>query len=61
VKVTVRGEFTKLRNLVTGEVIASYVPEPPKGFRRRRADTTPKSHFLVQMMPHSFAAFAAEK
>jgi hypothetical protein len=61
VKVTVRGEFTKLRNLATGEVIASYVPEPPRGFRRMRPDTTPKSHFLVQMLPHSFAAFAAEK
>jgi len=61
VKVTVQGEFTKLRNLVTGEVTASYVPEPPKGFRRRRPDTTPKSHFLVQMLPHSFAAYAAEK
>ncbi len=61
VKVTVRGEFTKLRNLVTGEVIASYVPEPPKGFRRVRPDTTPKAHFLVQMLPHSFAAFAPEK
>jgi len=61
VKVTVQGEFTKLRNLVTGEVTPSYVPEPPKGFRRRRPDTTPKSHFLVQMLPHSFDAFAPEK
>jgi hypothetical protein len=60
-KVTVRGDFTKLRNLVTGEVIASYVPEPPKGFRRMRPDTTPKAHFLVQVLPHSFAAFAPEK
>jgi hypothetical protein len=61
VKVTVQGEFTKLRNLVTGDVISSYVPEPSKGFRRRRPDATPKSHFLVPMMPHSFAAFTAEK
>ena len=61
VKVTVNGEFTKLRNLATGEVIASYVPEPPKGFRRLRPDTTPRSHFIVPMMPHSFAAFTAEK
>jgi len=61
VRVTVKGEFTKLRNLVTGEVIASYVPEAPKGFRRRRADTSPKSHFLVPLLPHSFAAFQAEK
>jgi hypothetical protein len=61
VKVTVQGEFTKLRNLTTGEVIASYTPEPSKGFRRRRPDTTPRSHFLVPVLPHSFVAFAAEK
>ena len=61
VTVTVRGEFTKLRNLATGEIISSYVPEPPKGFRRRRPDTTPKAYFHVPMLPHSFAAYAAEK
>jgi hypothetical protein len=61
VKVTVRGEFTKLRNLMTGEVVSSYIPEPPKGFRRRRPDTTPKSYFLVRMLPHSFAGYTAEK
>jgi hypothetical protein len=61
VKVTVRGEFTKLRNLTTGEVVSSFVPEPPKGFRRRRPDAGPKSYFLVHMLPHSFAAYSAEK
>jgi len=61
VKVTVAGEFTTLRNLVTGATVAAYTPDPPKGFRRRRPDTTPKSYFLVPMLPHSFAAFAAQK
>jgi hypothetical protein len=63
VKVTVQGEFTKLRNLVTGAVISSYTPDAPKEFRhrRRRADAPPKSHFIVPVLPHSFAAFAAEK
>jgi len=62
-KVTVQGEYSKLRNLVTGEVIASYVPEEPKSpFRRRRpVDAPPASHFKVTVEPHSFAAFAAEK
>jgi len=62
-KVTVQGTFSKLRNLVTGEVIPSYVPEEPKGFpwRRRRADAPAASHFLVPMLPHSFAAFVPEK
>jgi len=62
-KVAVQGSYTKLRNLVTGEVIASYVPEEPKTFfrRRRHADAPPVSHFIVPLLPHSFAAFAAEK
>jgi hypothetical protein len=63
VRVTVQGEYTKLRNLVTGDVVPSYIPEPPKGFRRRRerADATPKSHFMFPVLPHSFDAFVAEK
>jgi hypothetical protein len=61
VKVTVKGEFTKLRNLVTGEVISSYTPEAPRGFMRRRVDTGPKSYFKVPVLPHSFAAFSPEK
>jgi hypothetical protein len=63
VRVTIDGAYTKLRNLVTGELVASYVPEQPKGFRRRRerADAPPKSHFLFPVLPHSFAAFSPEK
>jgi hypothetical protein len=61
-KVTVEGKFSKLRNLVTGEVIASYKPEPAKGFRRLRVrpDDPPKSYFIVSVLPHSYAAFTAE-
>jgi hypothetical protein len=61
-KVTVEGKFSKLRNLVTGEEVASYKPEPPKGFRRLRVrpDDPPKSYFLVNVLPHSYSAFTAE-
>lgn len=63
VNVTVKGAYTKLRNLVTGEVISPYTPEAPIWpFRRRAAaPEAPKSHFHVPMLPHSFAAFAPEK
>ena len=63
VRVTVAGTFTKLRNLVTGEAVSSYVPVPSKSFfrRRQRSDTEPMSTFMVPLMPHSFAAFAPEK
>ena len=50
VKVTVRGEFTKLRNLTTGEVVSSYVPEPPKGFRRRAPRHDPE---VILPRPHA--------
>jgi len=61
-RVVMTGAFTKLRNLETGEVIASYVPEAPKfALRRRvRAKEEPKSYFKVPILPHSYAAFAAE-
>ena len=62
VNVTVNGEFTKLRNLVTGEVIASSKPDVPAWpFLRRRAPEAQRAHFHVPMLPHSFAAFAPEK
>jgi hypothetical protein len=61
-KVTIDGTYSKLRNLVTGEVIASFVPEPPRGFfRRSPRDEAPRSHFMVPVLPHSIAAFEPEK
>jgi hypothetical protein len=63
VKVTVDGTFSRLRNLVTGEVIEAYKPVEPSfpGFERFRRPGPPKSHFEVPILPHSYAAFAAEK
>jgi hypothetical protein len=63
VRVTVEGEFTKLRNLVTGELVPSYVPEVPLRAQRHPPgpDTVKKSHFIVPLQPHSFAAFAPER
>jgi hypothetical protein len=63
VRVTVDGEYSRLRNLVTGEVIASYVPDAPKAAGRRHDWPAPpkRSHFRVTLPPHSYAAFAAEK
>jgi len=61
-RVVVAGAFTKLRNLETGAVISSYVPEAPKFMMRRRLGTKegPKSYFKVTIQPHSFAGFTAE-
>jgi hypothetical protein len=63
VRVTVDGEYSRLRNLVTGEMVAAYAPEAPKAAARRHDWPAPakKSHFRVTLPPHSYAAFAAEK
>jgi hypothetical protein len=63
VTVTTDGEHTKLRNLATGEVIASCAPEAAKVTGRRHDWPAPprRSHFKVTLPPHSYAAFAIEK
>ncbi|HMD61868.1 MAG TPA: hypothetical protein VKG78_10565, partial [Opitutaceae bacterium] len=49
VRVTAEGGYAALRNLETGEVIQSYVPEVPRTpwRRHRAAEESKKSHFLV--------------
>jgi len=63
VVVTAEGQYTHLRNLVTGEVVASFVPEAPKlqGHRHGSAESSKRSHFRVALAPHSYAAFTLEK
>lgn len=61
-KVTAQGDFSQLRNLVTGEVIPAYTPPPVRSFfRRRQADEGKKAYFMVPVLPHSYAAYALEK
>jgi len=65
VQVGLTGSFTKLRNLVTGEVIAKQSPPddtPPGrrgGGRGRRGEQ--RANFTVRLLPHSYAVFAAEQ
>jgi hypothetical protein len=62
VKVSVTGGFTKLRNLVTGEVINGKKPELPKGpGRDRQSWNENRVSFNVHLLPHSYGVFAAEK
>jgi len=63
VEVTAEGEYASLRNLETGEVVPSYVPEAPKQpfWRRGAPEGLKKSHFRVALLPHSYAAFALGK
>ena len=59
VRVSLTGNFTHLKNLVTGEEIAAQAPTEGRG-RRRDAEESRVS-FNVHLLPHSYAVFAAEK
>jgi hypothetical protein len=60
VSVGLLGGFTKLRNLLTDEVIEGKPAEPNIG-RGRRANIEPRTTFALHLLPHSYVAFAAEK
>ena len=59
VKVSLTGNFTRLKNLVTGEVINSQAPTQGRG-RWRDAEES-RISFNLHLPPHSYAVFAAEK
>ncbi|HEV2438299.1 MAG TPA: hypothetical protein VG077_20105 [Verrucomicrobiae bacterium] len=61
VKVSVTGEFTRLRNLVTGEEITGQAPEQSWGFGRQQSLGENRHSFNVHLLPHSYAVFAVEK
>jgi len=59
VKISLLGEFTRLRNLVTGEVITGQ--NPAESGRRGRQNSERRSDFTVHLLPHSYVVFGAEK
>lgn len=62
VTVSLAGDFTKIRNLVTDEVLTQQF-QAPDGRRdgRRRRNREQHKTFKVHILPHSYAVFAAEK
>jgi hypothetical protein len=60
VTVSVTGEFTQLKNLVTGEMISGQTPVQDQE-RRRREVRENRASFTVHLRPHSYSVFAAEK
>ena len=60
VKVSATGEFTQLKNLVTGEMISGQTPVRDQE-RRWREDRENRASFTVHLPPHSYGVFAAEK
>ncbi len=60
VKVALTGEFTKLRNLATGEEISSE-PQPQGLGRWRSRNSERRASFNVPVPPHSYVVLTAEK
>jgi len=60
VTVSVTGEFTQLKNLVTDAMISGQTPDQDQE-RRRREDRENRTSFTVHLPPHSYSVFAAEK
>jgi hypothetical protein len=61
VKVSTIGDFTKLRNLVTGQAINGQAPAQPQGFGRRQQFVENRESFSLHLLPHSYEVFAVEK
>jgi hypothetical protein len=59
VKVSVAGDFTQLKNLVTGEMVGGQAATQSQG-RWRDAEES-RMTFNLHLPPHSYAVFAAEK
>jgi hypothetical protein len=55
----VAGEFTKLRNLVTGGVTVG--AEPEENGRWRWQSGAQRVVFKAHLLPHSYSVFMAEK
>lgn len=59
VTVSIPSEFTQLHNLVTGEKIAGHTPRYNAGRGPQNRDR--RAAFSIQLPPHSYRVFAAEK
>jgi hypothetical protein len=60
VKVSVAGNFTRLKNLITGEKIIGFAASAGRE-RRQQHDNPEHTSCTIHLLPHSYAAFAIEK
>jgi hypothetical protein len=60
VKTAVAGAGTKLRNLITDELLTGQ-PQPEGPWRGRLSGDEPRRMFSVRLPPHSYAVFKLEK
>ena len=58
-KISTLGNSTKLKNIVTGEMIEGKLP-PPHGWNWRNENIEDRVSFSTHLPPHSYAVFALE-
>ncbi len=59
VKISTLGKATRLKNLVTGEIIEGKLP-PPRGWNWRNENVEERVSFTAHLPPHSYAVFVLE-
>jgi hypothetical protein len=60
VKISTTGDFTALKNLVTGAIVEGKLP-PSRGWNWRNEITEDRVAFSAHLPPHSYVVFALEK
>ena len=60
VTIGLTGDFTKIRNIETGEILKGTPPIPSEQGHRANVDDS-RTTFQVKVLPHSYLVFAAEK
>jgi hypothetical protein len=59
-RISTLGNATKLKNLVSGEILEGRSSQPQRGFNRRGDTAENRVSFTAHLPPHSYAVFAPE-
>jgi hypothetical protein len=61
VTISTTGNSTKLKNLVTGEIVDGRLPPPSRDWNARNNPAEERPSFKIQIPPHSYQVYAVEK
>lgn len=60
-KVSIAGDGTVLKNLVTGETLKGQLPPSSRNWTERNNPSELRATFKIHLEPHSYAVFEREK
>jgi hypothetical protein len=61
VTISITGNSTKLKNLVTGEIVDGRFPPPSRDWNARNNPAEERASFKIRLLPHSYQVYAVEK